>query len=140
MEAKGRWATVSTSSDNRRAWKIALRYVFVAAFLALFNFVYGLFAHGVSSLFMQLAFLIPLVGGGGVSLLFLVLPSAGDVARSLWRMGITTLSVGFLLHGVFDIYGSIAPLVNVFFLVAGILFVTATATYLLFDHPRIPRV
>jgi len=30
-------------------------------------------------------------------------------------MGLTTLIIGFLLHGVFDIYGSEAALVNVFF-------------------------
>jgi len=64
---------------------------------------------------MQFAFLIPLIGGSVISIVIMFFPSASEWTRQIWRMGLTTLITGFLLHGVFDIYGSISSLVNVFF-------------------------
>lgn len=120
---------MSTSADKKIFYKRAFVYLCIAAFLVVFNLVYGLFAHGVASGYMQFAFLFPLVGGSAVSLVMIFLPAAGRIVRELWRMGIATLSVGSLLHGVFDIYGSTAPLVLVFFIAGGILHGSAFLLY-----------
>jgi len=71
---------------------------------------------------MQFAFAIPLILGGIVSLVLMAFPPIDEWAKQLWRMAITTLIIGFLLHGVFDIYGSEAELVNVFFFASYALF------------------
>lgn len=120
---------MSTSVRKKILFKRSLRYLGVSAFLVVFNLIYGLFAHGVESLYMDYAFLVPLVLGTLVCLVLSFLPEAAETASRLWRMGIATLSVGFLLHGVFDIYGSASSLVPVFFWAAGILLLAGLAFY-----------
>ncbi len=71
---------------------------------------------------MQFAFAIPLILGGIGSLVLMAFPPIDEWAKQLWRMAIATLIIGFLLHGVFDIYGSEAELVNVFFFASYVLF------------------
>jgi len=116
---------VSTSAERKILIKDALRGLYFAIFLVVFNLVYGIFAHGVRSVYMQTAFLVPLVGGSLVSLLLFILPYPGAIVRAIWPMGLATLSVGFLLHGVFDIYGTEEELVNVFFY-AGVIILSVT--------------
>lgn len=118
--------------------KRALRYLLLSAFLVLFNIIYGLFAHGVRSLFMQLAFLFPLIGGSLVSMLLIFLPPISEIDRNLWNMGITTLIIGSLLNGVFDIYGSSSMLVNVFFILGGMLLLASLTLYI-FNHVKAKR-
>ncbi|MFH0993713.1 MAG: hypothetical protein V1761_05120 [bacterium] len=119
-----------TSANNKIFFKRALTYLFISAFLFVFNLVYGLFAHGVSSAFMTFAFLIPLIGGTVASLALIFLPPANEIVTNLWRMGLATIVVGSLLHGVFDIYGSEVPLVNVFFIVGSLPLAGALTIYI----------
>ncbi len=116
---------MSTSSERKILKKEALRGLCFAVFLVAFNLVYGIFAHGVRSIYMQTAFVIPLVGGSLVSLLLFFLPYPNAIVKAVWPMGLATLSVGFLLHGVFDIYGTEEELVNVFFY-AGVILLSIT--------------
>jgi len=120
---------VSTSVPDKELGKRTYRYLALSAFLVVFDFVYGLFAHGVESAYMTFAFLIPLVLGVLPCLAFRILPEAAPAAFRPWRMGFSTLIVGFLLHGVFDIYGSPSSLVPVFFWAGGILLFAGLALY-----------
>ncbi len=81
---------------------------------------------------MEFAFLIPFIGGTLVSLLLFKIPHPGYVAKNLWRMGLFTLVIGFLLHGVFDIYGTEVGLVNVFFTIGGALLISGFVIYIVF--------
>ncbi len=106
-----------STSDKRKVWNAIAGYLLAAALCAGLGFVYERFSHGVSSLFMVGAFVFPLLGGAGVLMALLLFPWAWPplpLARSLYRSGIATLTVGSLLTGVFEIYGSAAPLVLVY--------------------------
>ena len=129
---------MSTSVPELSPKKRAYRYLAVSAFLVVFNFVYGLFAHGVESPYMTFAFLVPLVLGVLPCLAFRFLPEAAPAASVPWRMGIATLAVGCLLHGVFDIYGSPSSLVPVFFWAAGLLLFAGLALYVYNLFPKRP--
>lgn len=120
---------MSTSFPDKEWKKRLYRYLAVSAFLVVFNFIYGLFANGVDSPYMTFAFLVPLVLGALPCLAFRILPEAAPAASRPWRMGLSTLTVGFLLHGVFDIYGSPSSLVPVFFWAAGVLLLTGVVLY-----------
>ena len=122
---------MSTSADKRRFLKRARNYGFSAAFLLVFHLVYQIFAHGVDSPFMTFAFLIPLLGGSLVELAFLFLPAPDEIGLAVWPMGIATIAVGSVLHGVFDIYGGSSDLVNVFFVSGVLLIALATVLYVL---------
>ena len=122
---------MSISVDKAILLKRALRYGAISVFLLVFHGVYSLFAHGVNSFYMQFAFLIPLIGGSVVSLFLLVLSRPNEVVIQVWRMGLSTLVVGFLLHGVFDIYGTEVAMVNLFFIIGIGLLLVAFLLYLI---------
>lgn len=108
--------TLSTSDTKRnsaQAAKTAYIYLLISLFCVLFGAVYEYFGHGVYSYFMLYAFAFPLVGGtlpfATLSLIRLPLyPST--VPLSLHHLGIGTLTVGSIIKGVLDIYGTSSSL------------------------------
>ncbi len=125
-----------TLEDKKKLFKISFQYFCFSLFLFLFNLIYSIFAHGVSSAYMDYAFLIPFLGGSIVSLLFFKLPTPGEIVRQTWRMGLITLVIGCLLHGVFDIYGSEVSLVNVFFYTGFLLIFGSLSLYVIQTSAR----
>ena len=98
-----------TEMNAKRAAKTSFVYLLVTLFLVLFGAVYEVFSHEVYSFYMIYAFAFPLVGG--------VLPfSAMNIcrwkryphalARNLYHSGIATLSIGSIVQGVLEIYGT----------------------------------
>lgn len=97
------------TSDTKIYGKIAFVYLIVSIFLALFGAVYEHFSFGVYSYFMLYAFAFPLVGGCLPSMIFLLCNKASSpppIALWLYRWGIATLSVGSIIRGVLEIYGT----------------------------------
>ncbi len=95
--------------NRKRASKTAFVYLLISLFCILFGAVYEIYSHEVYSYYMLYAFAFPLVGG---TLVFSVLsfvklaryPNA--VSRNLYNSGIATLTVGSIVRGVLDIYGT----------------------------------
>ena len=79
-----------------------------AIFVALFGAIYEMFSHEVYSYYMIYAFGIPLFFGVLCSVLtpalFKRFPREFEAA--LWNLSIVTLTVGSILKGIVDIYGS----------------------------------
>ena len=106
------------------AARIGFIYLLISRFCALFGAVYEYFSQGVYSYYMLYAFAFPLVGG--------VLPFAalamsgghlpGRLARNLYHSGIAALTVGSILEGVLEIYGTTNQLTAVYWIV-GMFFV-----------------
>ncbi len=121
--------TSDINEDRKRFARTALIYLLVSIFCALFGAVYELFSHGVYSFDMIYAFAYPLIGG---ALPFLILffvrtkryPNA--LAGNLYHGGIATLTVGSIMQGILEIYGTTNaltryyPLIGVPMTVAGI--------------------
>ncbi|MBR0172878.1 MAG: hypothetical protein IJQ21_08815 [Lachnospiraceae bacterium] len=108
--------------------KTGIVYLLVSLFCFVFGRVYEYFGFGVTSPFMHLAFLIPLLLGAlpcmTAALTGVIRRNAprGDhpVTMSFLGAGIATLTVGSLFRGALDIYGTSSPL-TVVYPVAGIL-------------------
>ena len=88
--------------------KVTLVYLVISCFCALFGAVYELFSHEVYSFYMIYAFSFPLVGG---ALPFAVYALSGAkypsaIARNLYHAGIATFTVGSIVRGVLEIYGT----------------------------------
>ncbi len=88
--------SISAAKGRRRMAQIALNYLILSIFFALFGAVYEYFSHEVFSYYMLYAFAIPLVLG---ALPFLVLSLGrghlpGRAALNLWPSDIATLTVG----------------------------------------------
>ena len=115
---------ISDNGTSQISWKSLLPITLTTVFVFVFAKIYGIFSHGVSSVFMSYAFLLPL------SLIFL--PELlnlctgnrlwngsldteeeegkkiflSSLASFLWKSGVAVLTVGSLYKGVLDIYGT----------------------------------
>ncbi|CDM69915.1 putative membrane protein [Clostridium bornimense] len=100
-------------SDIRKKFlKTIVIFVISTIFAFIFNKVYGIFGHGVTSPYMTYMFLYPLVGGVlfyGIIMLFI--PSIVNKKKyrffyNIYNSGIAILTVGSLLRGVMEIAGT----------------------------------
>ena len=116
----------TSDSDRELALRIAVNYVAAALFCALFGAVYEIFSHEVYSYPMIYAFAIPLAGG---ALPFLATAAGlvrrwrfpGVVSRSLYHAGIAVLTVGSILRGILEIYGTTNMLLWAYWIAGGLL-------------------
>lgn len=99
--------------------------------LLLFTIVYEQFSHGVTSINMRIAFLMPLLLGYGLAYISQYIPIPKKMIFDVWGMGITTLVSGLLLQGIFYIYGTSNDVVNIFYYVAIFIFVVTVFLYIL---------
>ena len=114
---------ISDNGTSQISWKSLLPITLTTVFVFVFAKIYGIFSHGVSSVFMSYAFLLPL------SLIFLpkllnlctgnrlwngsLETEEGEkklflssLASFLWKSGVAVLTVGSIYKGVLDIYGT----------------------------------
>lgn len=116
-----------------------LRLLFAAAFTALFGAVYEHFSFGVWSFWMVYAFAPFLLG----AIWLLILPTRkrlpGDLFLGLLEPGLVMLTLGSILAGVVEIYGTENRLLPVLPIAGGILTlaaVTVRAVTALRSQPR----
>lgn len=114
-------------------------YAVLTAFCGVFGFVYEQFSHGVFSPFMGYLFLFPLLGGAVPFLLLYLLPVSklpGTASRYAYHSGLAAFIVGSCLTGVFDIYGTAAPLVGVYWWAGAVFVAAGVLLYLLPQRVR----
>lgn len=120
--------------NRRLAMKKALRYVISTISVASFGAVYEYFSFGVFSYYMLYAFVFPLVFG---ALPWMIIAMdvkgvgrfPGQQTINYWGAGITTLTVGSILHGVLDIYGTTGTFTKYYFVVGGVLLLSAVMIF-----------
>ena len=102
--------------ERRKLERALLRWALTALLCALLGLGYEMFSHGVVSLYMVFAFLLPLgLGCGGCTLLLLCAErSAGEWSASLWGLGVAVLTVGSFVQGALEIYGTANALILVY--------------------------
>ena len=112
--------------------KTALRYLLISLFCVLFGAVYEVFSYEVYSFFMIYAFVFPLLLG---VLPFLLIRLRGArtpnvLCRNLYHAGVATLTVGSIIAGVVEIYGTTNALILLYWMVGILLLLIPTALYL----------
>ena len=107
----------------------------------MFGAVYEAFGHGVYSYAMIYAFAFPLVLG--VLPLYLITalraPYPNRAIRFFLHAGIATLTVGSIVQGVLEIYGTTGPLVIVYWVLGGALTATAAVAYAIVLYKKADR-
>lgn len=107
-----------------KAAKTAFVYLLASLLCAVFGAVYEVFSHEVFSFYMIYAFMFLLVLGTLPFLLIsLIRPKQypGAVAGNLYHLGVVTLTVGSVIQGILDIYGTSNSLSVVYWYLGGIL-------------------
>ena len=105
--------------------KIMRNYLIISAFTAVFGSVYEMFGHGVYSLFMIFAFAPTLILGAipsGVITFIGIGAGIPQRARSIYRVGVASLTLGMIFKGVLDIYGTTSPLTKFYFIASALMF------------------
>lgn len=123
------------TSDNIRdlAVRISVNYLAAALLCALFGAVYEIFSHEVYSYPMIYAFAIPLAGG---ALPFLAFAAGllkqwrfpGTISRSLYHAGIAALTIGSIMRGILEIYGTTNMLLWAYWIAGWLLIAGAVIT------------
>lgn len=97
--------------------KHVLWYILLSLCLILFTMIYEWFSFGVTSLFMRLSFLVPLLGGS-ISLVIKYYIKPKTQVISLWHMSLYALTAYLIMSGIFEIYGSSEPTTIVFLMIS----------------------
>ncbi len=127
-------STSDIEIHRRRALKTAFVYLLISIFCALFGGVYEFFANGVMSFRMVYAFAIPLVGG---TLPFLCMgvfgmkPYPAAVLIGYHNCAVATFTLGTLLWGALDIYGTSNVLVQIYYMVGISLLIGEVIAYVI---------
>lgn len=116
--------TSDINTNQKTAARTSLIYLIVALFCAFFGAIYERYSHEVYSYYMIYAFAFPLVGG---TLPFHILSLSKSTAyprsfaRNLYHSGIATLTVGSVVRGILDIYGTTNSLSGYYWILGGLL-------------------
>ena len=107
--------------DIKKTKKI---YFISSLLVLLFSIIYEIFSHGVYSNYMIFAFLIPLIFG---YLLFKIEPKvlkeASIISINLYHCLLSTITVGLLIKGFLDIYGTTNSLFKVYIILSIVLII-----------------
>lgn len=113
--------------------KRSMTYLIAAMFCALFGAVYEIFSHGVFSFYMIYAFAFPLFLGCFPYLILSIkgIRKVNTISDIVYNFSIAILTIGSMVCGVLEIYGTTNDLTNIYWLVGIILFLTGSITGLL---------
>ena len=113
-----------------------ISYGVAALFCLAFSIIYEHFSHGVRSAFMELMCLFPLFGC--ISYVFFLIKPRHyrdvTLCRYLFPLSIITLTMGSLISGVLEIYGTKNRLTTIYFPVGSLLFLINLIMYLVKRH------
>ena len=126
-------STSATAHKLSALQKLILLDLLAALFCALFGAVYETFSHGVYAYGMLYAFAFPLALGVLPFYLIGILRAKvpGRFARNVYHAGIATLTVGSLVSGALEIYGTTNPLTLVYWAFGAALLLAGTGAYLI---------
>lgn len=102
---------MSTLDTNNKIVKIISSYIIASISAVIFDRIYSLFSHGVSSAYMTFMFLYPLVGGALVYCLIYFFQKNLKfenlrLSFNFYNSGIAILTIGSLLEGILQIAGT----------------------------------
>ncbi len=129
---KGACLTLSTSDIKTSAAKTAGVYLTAALLCSIFGAVYEFFSFGVYSFFMIFCFMPPLTLGC-VPFFFIFLSGKNMMSRlsyNFYNSGVAALTVGFIMKGVIEIYGTTNRLLYVYFIGGAALMITGVVLWI----------
>ncbi len=107
-------------------------YIIVTLLCILFAIIYESFSHGVISNFMIYSFAIPLILGCVVNYIFYFLKIKklpNQFENRFYNAGIATLTIGSIMEGVLQIYGTTNSKIYVYLIVGLILLTSSIISY-----------
>ncbi len=121
-----------STSENRNATRVLNAYLIAFAFCSVFAIIYEAFAKGIISFWMLGMPLFPFVLGVVPALVYEKMNKPiNDWGLQIWNCGVITLTVGSLLNGIFDIFGTYFDMFNYFLIIGSILLIAGAAVHII---------
>ncbi len=90
-------------------------YLIISIVILIFSIIYEYYSHGVYSVFMITASLVPFLLGT-VVFLYIKNKEVNRVSLNAYHSLIATITMYFICHGFLDIYGTTNKLLNLYLL------------------------
>ncbi len=120
-----------STSESRKVSRVLNAYLIAFAFCSVFSIVYEIFAKGIISFWMLGMPLFPFFLGTVPALIFEKTNSSiSDWALQFWNCGVITLTVGSLLNGIFDIFGTYFDMFGIFMISGTLLIISGAAVHI----------
>lgn len=121
-----------SDTNKHKAYVNAFIYLIIALFFVIFGAVYEIFSHEVYSYHMIYAFVYPLAGG---CLVYNLIAKFGKkypntLTQNIYNSGIATLTIGSIVQGIIEIYGTTNECVGVYFFVGTAMVLTGCILYI----------
>ncbi len=119
-------------SVTEKHGRTATIYLLATVLTALFGAVYEKYSHEVYSYWMIYAFAFPLVAGAVPFQMLSLRPVKHDPplpCRQMYHCGVATLTVGSIVEGILDIYGTTNALTGCYWLLGGVLLIAAVTAF-----------
>ncbi len=129
-----------TSDEKNYLYKHALIYCIITLFCAAFGGIYEHFSYGVYSSNMLYAFIYPLAGGILPVIIVILtgkfrLTPQTRMSVYMYNSGIALFTVGSILKGVLDIYGTTNHLIKYYYVCGSVLLLIGIVGYI-FSYKR----
>lgn len=115
--------TSDTDLQRKQIFRTGYGYLVISLLCALFGAVYEYFSHEVYSAYMIYAFAFPLVLGTFIlfTILLIHCKLPDRLSLNIYNAGVATFTVGSILEGVLEIYGTSNPLLSLYWYVGAFL-------------------
>ena len=120
--------------------KNILKYFYISAGTFIFGFIYELFSHDVYSKYMMYAFIIPLIlGTFGYFIIYILKENKylTNIGITIYNLSIITFTLGSIMKGVLEIYGTTNKLVSSYFIIGLILFILSILINIFYKERRL---
>lgn len=125
--------TSDIENNKYSSLRTTLTYTIISIFCALLGAIYELFSHEVYSYYMIYAFAIPLILGM-LPYLFVSMSNKkiypSYIVRNLHHSGVATLTVGSIIKGVLDIYGTTNSLCIYYLFIGALLLIISLVLFI----------
>ena len=119
--------TSGINMQKTDAVKTSFVYLVASLVCVVFGAVYEYFSHEVYSEYMIYAFVFPLFGGTLPFLTIFLLgkPMPKKIVRGLYHCGVMTFTVGSIVKGILEIYGTTNRLTSIYWMAGAVLCIAA---------------
>lgn len=122
--------------DIKSNKKQIINYFIMSIFFLIFSSIYEYFSHGVFSSYMMYAFLIPFLLGSLIYEIIYLTKSnkyLNKFAMKIYNCSILTFTLGSIMKGFLDIYGTTNNLINVYSKLGIILIIVSIIVNVLYN-------
>lgn len=122
--------------DIKKAKKQIYKYLILSIFFLIFGIIYESFSHGVYSNYMIYAFTIPLILGLIVYFIIYIFrlnKYLSKLGMSIYNSFIITLTLGSIMQGFLEIYGTTNKLIFVYFKISLFLIIISVLINIIYN-------